>query len=176
MFPFRREPVALLSLWGEGEPGSLAGLLGGYGESVSGYGVEESVPVGNHRDWPDGQPTPGEGLLTLFRKRPDLDHAAFIRRWHGGHTPLTLEVHPVWAYIRNVVQRISVPGSPRLDGIVEEHFRRSGDLLNPARFFGGPLRMLPNMLRVWLDIRRWMDLEAIQTYLVTEVHLRGNSS
>jgi hypothetical protein len=173
VFPFRRSPLALISLWGGGPAGELAGLLGEYGQRVEGYRVQESEPVRLERGWPDGQPTPGEGLLTLLRRRPGLDDATFIRRWHGGHTPLTLEVHPVWAYVRNVVQQASVPGSPPLDGIVEEHFRRPGDLHNPLRFFGGPLWMIPNMIRVWLDIRRWLDTSDLQTYLVTEVQLRS---
>jgi hypothetical protein len=84
----------------------------------------------------------------------------------------------VWCYVRNVVDESLMEGSPPFDGIVEEHFREPRDLLSARQFFGGPLRMVPNMIRVGFDIFGFIDLLTIQTYLVTEVHLRSgiNSS
>ena len=32
-----------------------------------------------------------------------LTQATFMKRWHEGHTPLSLELHPLWNYNRNVV-------------------------------------------------------------------------
>jgi hypothetical protein len=139
---------------------------------LHGYRVAESLPLQYQRDWPLGQRTPGAGLLTLFRKKPGLSTETFLQRWHGGHTPLSLRIHPLWNYVRNVVQEPLVAHSPRWDGIVEEHFRSREDLLDVARFFGGWSAMLPNMLRVARDIWGFIDLRTIETYLVDEVHLR----
>ena len=44
-------------------------------------------------------------LLTLFRKARHVDDALFHHRWFQEHTPLTLEIHPVVGYVRNVVVR-----------------------------------------------------------------------
>lgn len=173
VIPLRRRPLALVSIWQEpGATGDWFLPLSRLGR-VSGYRVVESVPRDYERDWPEGAPTPGVGLLTLFSRRPGQDQEAFLRAWHGGHTPLSLEIHPIWRYERNLVESVILEGSPPHDGIVEEHFRQREDLLSPPRFFGGAARMLPNMLRVALDIRRFIHLPGLESYLVSEHRLRG---
>ncbi|MBN1533414.1 MAG: hypothetical protein JXA20_12170 [Spirochaetes bacterium] len=168
--PYRKERVALVSLW----DGFFAGpswaerVRNAWEGPCYGYRVEESIPLSYDRDWPPGTQTPGLGLLTLFRSRRGLCRHDFIRMWHEGHTPLGMQVHPLWNYVRNVVAAPIIPDSPELGGIVEEHFRCPGDLLDPVRFFGGFPAMIPNMVRIALDIRRWMDLGSIENYLVTE--------
>ena len=180
IIPFRRRGLALLSIWVEGAEGLEEWLsrIGATGELIGGYRVRETAPCEYERDWPDGRATPGSGLLTLLRRKPGLGDDEFFTRWFDGHTPLTLRVHPVWCYIRNVVETSSV-GSPHFDGIVEEHFRSRAHLANPALFFGGPLdgerhggidglRMIPNMARVAVDIAGFLDLTTLETYLVEE--------
>ena len=112
-------------------------------------------------------------MLTLLHRRAGLTDAEFLRRWHDGHSPLALELHPLWNYVRNVVVAPVLPGSPPLCGVVEEHCRTRDELLDPVRFFGGWLRMVPSMLRVFLDVRGFLDLAALENYLVTERWLRG---
>lgn len=131
------------------------------------YVVEQALPVAYTRNWPAMTKTPGVCLLTLFRKKRSLDHEEFIRRWHNGHTPLSLEIHPLWHYVRNVV--IQSDGK-RYDGIVEEHCRNRNSMLNPAKFFGGPLKMLPNMIRVYLDVNGFLEYGSIEPYLVSEYY------
>ena len=177
VIPLRRRPIALLSLTGAAlpDPGAVHDALALHGDEVAGYRVVESVPRAYERDWPDGQRTPGVGLLTLFRRRRGLSDEDFIARWHGGHTPLTFRIHPVWNYVRNVVESSHFDGSPPFDGIVEEHFRTRRELLRPPVFFGGPHLMVPNMVRVGLDIRRFIDLQTMEVYLVVEEHVRSAS-
>jgi hypothetical protein len=174
-FPFRRRPVALLSLSGRElpSPARCEGVLAPLAGRLAAYRVEESTPRAYDRHWPDGQQTPGVSLLTLFRRRPGLGDDELLRRWHGGHTALTLRTHPVWCYVRNVVREPLTVGAPRFDGIVEEQFRERSDLLNPARFYGGALRMAPNMVRVAVDIAGFIDLWTIETYLAAEWCLRS---
>jgi hypothetical protein len=176
VLPFRRDRLALVSLWDEAPPDEAVArwneLLAREG-AASGYRVDESVPRGYERTWPDGTDTPGGSMLTLLRRRPGLDDARFLRRWHEGHSPLALEIHPLWNYVRNVVRSPVLFGSPPVCGLVEEQFRTREDLLDPTRLFGGWVRMLPNMVRVYADVRTFLDLGALENYLVTERWLRG---
>jgi hypothetical protein len=166
--PLRRDRIALASIWTVEEAGeaerrwtervAALNFLG-----AAGYRVEESCPRSYPRDWPDGRETPGAGLLTLLNRKRGLDEAEFFRRWFEGHATLSLEMLPLWNYVRNVVRGT----------IVEEHFREADDLLRPDRFFGGPLRMLPNMLRLGRDIWGFLDLVSLRSYLVEELWLRS---
>lgn len=174
--PYKKERLAMISLW-EASPSRESQRVNracrAWDGPCHGYRVNETIPLAYERTWPAGTETPGLGLLTLFRSRQGLEKDEFLRRWHDGHSPLGMEVHPLWNYVRNVVQDQLVPGSPRCDGIVEEHCRTPQELLNPVRFFGGPLRMIPNMARIGLDIRKWMDFGSIENYLVSEQWIRG---
>jgi len=169
--PYRKERIALVSIWektASKEQEWADRVRHSWDGPCHGYRVEESIPLSYERTWPAGTQTPGLGLLTLFRARRGIGQDEFIRMWHQGHTPLGMSVHPMWNYVRNVVLAPIVPQSPDLGGFVEEHFRCTGDLLSTPRFFGGITRMIPNMVRVGLDIRKWMDLGSIENYLVTE--------
>ncbi len=185
IIPFQRRGVALISLWEAEEEriGEWAERIEdrgmAFGERVGGYRVTEALPAAYERDWPNCQDTPGLCLLTLLRRKRGMDDAELFERWHGGHTPLTLRTHPVWCYVRNAVDEPVIAGSPLFDGIVEEHFRCSAELLNPAIFFGGPHRterpalkglpaMVPNMVKVGLDIGSFLDMGSLETYLTTE--------
>ena len=176
--PFRRSPVALVSVW-TGDDGDAAAA--GWADvvrsadlgTVDGYRVEESTPRAYDRDWPDAARTRGAGLLTLLSRKKGLGDEEFFRRWFEGHSTLSLEIHPLWNYVRNVVHATTIPGSRPLDGIVEEHFRRPDDLTNPLRFFGGPLRMVPNMARVAWDIQGFLDLRTLESWYVTEYWLKS---
>ena len=122
-------------------------------------------------DW-TSEKTPGVCLLTLFRKKKNLDYHEFIDRWHNGHTPLSLKIHPLWHYSRNVVEETE-PGSIELyDGIVEEHTRTRKELMNPFKFFGNPIVILPNMLRVYFDVNGFLDYGSVEPYLTQEYILK----
>ncbi len=176
MMPFRPDRIALVSVWDEAPPDAAASRWNAvlWPEGVrAGYRVEESTPRAYRRDWPLCSDTPGGSMLTLLHRRHGLSDAEFLRRWHAGHSPLALEIHPLWNYVRNVVAAPVLPGSPPVCGIVEEQFRTRADLLDPARLFGGFTRMVPNMVRVYRDVRGFLDLAALENYLVTERWLRA---
>ena len=174
LFPFKDEPFALFNVYDEGEdPSRFTEALQGAGRSVSGYAVEEAYPVTYEKVWRDGQPTPSPILVTMLRKKPGITDDEYLDRWHNGHTPLSLEVHPLWYYQRNVVLEPVTEGAEPSDGIVLEACPTRNDLLNPARFFGGPLKMVPNMLRVAKDIKGFLDMKRIENFYATEYHLRS---
>jgi hypothetical protein len=169
VIPFRRKKVAVISVSMESE--SVVPEL----PSMEGFGgafsVTEAIPVGYKKEWKDEEETPGIGLLTLFHMKKGIDYRTFIERWHNSHTPISLKLHPLWNYNRNVVKSKLTDHSFWYDGIVEEHFRSRKDLLNVFRFFGKPHRILKNMLLVYTDTRSFIDYKKMETYLVAEYHI-----
>lgn len=145
---------------------------------IDGYLVTESMPLRYpDRDWPDGETTPGPVLLTLFTQPDGLTDDAFFARWHGSHTPLSFEIHPLWRYERNVVVRRLTLGAPPWRGIVKESFRRVEDLTDPMRLFsadGDADRMKDNARRSLEDGARFLDLDGgVQTYALEERIIRS---
>jgi hypothetical protein len=135
----------------------------------AGYLVTESVPRDfDRRDWPDLVRSPGLVMISVFPQPERLSRAEFIARWHGSHTPLSLEVHPLWRYVRNVVARTLTPGAAELAGIVEEHVREAADLLEPARFYGGAERAGANMRRILDDAKSFLDLERVTSVVTSQ--------
>lgn len=171
VIPFKKRKIAVTSLTREKGPAlDLITKEAGY---AGGYTVDEAIPVAYQRTWGDGEPTPGECLLTLFHRKPGIDQDTFIKRWHEGHTPLSLKLHPLWNYNRNVVRGVLTEHSAWYDGIVEEQFRVSADLLNPFIFFGPPLQVPVHMYQVLMDTRSFIDMKRIETYLATEIHFKS---
>ncbi len=174
LFPFKRQPIAIFNVYDEADnPSRYVEALQSAASSVSGYEVDEAYPVAYDRVWKDGEPTPSPILLTMLRKKAGVTSDEYIRRWHGGHTPLSLQIHPLWYYQRNVIHKAVTDGAEPSDGIVLEACRTRGDLLNPTRFFGGALEMVPNMLRVANDIKGFLDMKKTETFYATEYHLRS---
>ena len=171
VIPFKREKIAVISL--TCKTNSSIDLITQADGYVGAYVVEEALPVAYKKDWEDGSPTPGVCLLTLFHKKQGLDQETFINRWHHSHTPLSLRLHPLWNYNRNVVNRISSEDSKWYDGIVEEQFQKPSDLLNPFVFFGPPLKVPLHMYQVLKDTRSFIDMRKIETYLSTEIHFKS---
>ena len=183
IIPFRKSKIGVLSLYFE-DGISVAGLqrineqckseLKTEDGRIAGiYSVDEAIPVAYKKTWEDAELTPGICLLTLFRRKPGMSHAAFLDRWHNSHTPLSLRIHPLWHYSRNVVLETGTTGNEMWEGIVEEHFRRRTHLLNPFVFFGNPITMIPNMVKVYRDTKAFIDYKTIETYVVREVIIKS---
>ncbi|MBL8684625.1 MAG: EthD domain-containing protein [Myxococcales bacterium] len=177
LVPFRREGFAMVSV--RAEPAAIDALrtsLASMGRLAC-YRVDESVPRARARTEPAGSIAAGPALVTLFRKHPKLDRETFLREWHGHHTPLALEVHPLVGYVRNVVRDLIDEEAPSWDGIVIESFARDADVRSTVRFFGGPTasraRAVINAIRVGLHASSFLDLRTIENHLVTERALDG---
>ena len=171
IIPFRQCKIAAISIYKNNhEPvEELRKTEGFYGA----YRVTEALPVAYQKSWKDGEPTPGACLLTLFSKKKNIDYQTFIHRWHNGHTPLSLRIHPLWNYVRNVVNESIYEDSAWFDGIVEEQVKKTTDLLNPFRFFGNPLIIIPRMLMVYSDTKSFIDYPGMETYLASEYHIKS---
>ena len=171
IIPFKKTKVAVISLTceqnfqdeGLKETDGFAGV----------FEVTEALPVRYTKTWEDGEATPGVCLLTLFNRKKNIDYSTFIDRWHNSHTPLSLKLHPLWHYNRNVVDKKGEENVENWDGIVEEHFKSKADLFNPFKFFGKPLSMIPNMIEVYRDTNSFLDYKTIEPYLTTEYYIKS---
>jgi hypothetical protein len=170
--PASKQPVALVSLWSDAAASTWSERIAAWGLPFSGYRVRESTPRAYVRDWPDGQATPGLCMLTLFRRRKRITQEEFLRRWHDIHSPIALRTHPIWNYLRNVVEEPLTQDAPPWAGIVEEHFRLPAELTDPRRFFGGVLNMLPAVLHVVWQTSTFLDLLTLRNHLLREHWLR----
>jgi len=172
VIPFRNQKIASVSVWQNNSafPELVLKIQGLSGA----YKVTEALPVSYQKNWKDGEPTPGVCLFTIFKQKKGISYDTFIDRWHNSHTPLSLRLHPLWNYSRNVVTEKLTVTSAEWDGIVEEHFRTKSDLINPFKFFGKPLTIVQNMLEVYKDTNAFLDYKTIETYLATEYHILSN--
>lgn len=158
---------ASVSLWLDSldQRTALEQALRAISARVDGYLVTESMPLRcPDRDWPDGTRSPGVTLWTAFPKPDRVSDEEFYARWHGSHTPLSFEIHPLWEYTRNAVARVLTPGAPPYRAIVEERFRTLEELVDPMKFFGSA----ENVQRVLTDIATFSDLEAMNTAPMSE--------
>ena len=174
LIPFKQNKVAVMSIcWKDGS-GSASELFNEI--PLNGrYEVEEAVPVAYKKNWSDGSQTPGICLLTLFRKKPGISWSEFLDRWHNGHTPLSLKIHPLWNYNRNVVVKTLKEGGEHWDGIVEEQFATRSDLLNPIKFFGNPLIMPYRMWQVYADVNSFLEYKSVEPYFAQEIILKSSA-
>ena len=127
VIPFKKGKIAAISLYSD-ESGIQDKIVNEPGFS-GGYNVEEAIPVAYEKYWYEMQKTPGVCLLTLFQKKKGINWDTFLDRWHNSHTPLSLKIHPLWNYNRNVVNEKITDDSYDWNGIVEEHFRTTSDSL-----------------------------------------------
>jgi len=171
IIPFKKKKVAVISVKHE-DAIQLKGIKQVEGFTGA-FEVTEALPVAYAKTWKDGEATPGICLLTLFNQKAGIDYGTFIDRWHNSHTPLSLKLHPLWHYNRNVVEVRDSVNTENWDGIVEEHFKTRAELLNPFKFFGKPLHIIPNMIEVYRDTNSFLDYKNIEPYLAKEYHLKS---
>ena len=171
IIPFKKTKLAAISILKEGHTPEEK-LIKEKGFSGA-YLVEEAIPVSYDKNWKDMETTPGICLLTLFKQKKGINYDAFIDRWHNSHTPLSLKIHPLWHYNRNVVKKKLTPDSANWDGVVDEHMRTKSELLNPFKFFGNPFVIIPRMINVYTDTKSFLDYKTIEPYLAREIYIKS---
>lgn len=132
----------------------------------AGYEVLRAIPVNYEKDWPDGDASPGIKQMTLLQKRKDLAYEEFKDYWFCSHTPLALDINPIWRYERNEVVKAMTADAPPYNGIVGLHFQSDEDLTDLNRFFGG--NFLVNSLRIGVDVYNFIDMKSIEVIAMTE--------
>jgi hypothetical protein len=164
--------TALASLWLDSYQDLPELLPGG-----SSWLVCESVPqpYGDAFTWPEGSPSAGLSIVTLFDKPGQVSEEEFYRCWHELHRLTTAQCHPFTSYVRNEVVRPLTVGAPRLRGIVTESAPSEADFLEPDRFYasaGDPERLRANQKRVFEEVVQFIDMGTIQVTPMTEVVVR----
>jgi hypothetical protein len=173
---------ATVNLWLDSldDRGPFEAVLAGAADRIAGYLVTESVPLAyQDRTWPDGERSPGVKQITMFDRRADIGDTQFFAGWHGSHTPLTFEIHPICLYVRHAIARPLTDGAPRWRGIVEEGLREVEDLTDPMRYFsagGSPEALEHNVKLVMDDVSTFLDLESVESYATAEHILRSAPS
>ena len=171
VIPFKKGKIAALSVYKDDSDICNELVIE---EGFSGvYFADEAIPVAYEKDWEDLNYTPGVCLLTFFKQKKGISYETFIDRWHNSHTPLSLAIHPLWNYNRNVVGDVLTTDIDNWDGIVEEQFKDRSDLLNPVKFFGNPLIMPYRMWQVYSDTKSFLDYKSIEPYFATEIHIKS---
>lgn len=87
---------------------------------------------------------------------------------------MSLRVHPLWHYERNVVVRPLPGDAASCDGIVSEACPTRQHLLDPRHFYGGTWVMVPNMVRIFVDLLGFLDLGRTEVYFAVERVWRRN--
>lgn len=167
-----RQLLASLSVWMDclDARANIEEILLGLALPFHGYLVTESVPRDYSRiTWELGDKSPGVTLVAAFRKPGRLSDAEFYRRWHEGHTKLSLEVHPLWRYVRNAVARPLTAAAPPFRAIVEERVRSVQDL-SPGAFYQGQQQTVTDDLRgfVDFDVADQMRIELMSEYIILD--------
>lgn len=162
----------LVSLVGDPAAASaVESMLAAAGFFVAIYRAETALPVTYERTWPEGETSPGLVQLTFLRRKVRMDDDAFYAAWHDVHTPLAMEIHPLWRYARHTVREVVTAGAPPFEGIVELHFRHDEDVTDPVRFYGGDAA---NAKRIAQDVRSWIDFGTIEVVHGRERVLRDH--
>ncbi|MCE2390185.1 MAG: EthD domain-containing protein [Proteobacteria bacterium] len=163
---------ASVSLWLSSldDRAPLEEILDGLAARKAGYLVTESVPRDyTDRDWADGERSPGVTLVAAFPKPDHIDDETFFRQWHGSHTPLSLEIHPLYRYIRNSVARALTPGAPAFRAIVEERVRTMREFADPELFYGSA----EGQRLAHDDLLTFTDFESMHSTVMSEYILQS---
>ena len=143
-------------------------LLKPLARHLAGFVVTESVPLARSGFSPSpGRRNPGVVLVTALKRRSGLDSETFYARWHGSHTPLSLEVHPLLHYVRNTVARSLTPHGAGIEGIVDESVESVAVLADPVAFY----RSEEDRARVVRDLLSFTELETLTVSLMSEYTL-----
>lgn len=128
----------------------------------------------NKRDWPDGDRSPSVLAVTLLTRPKKLDHAEWIRRWHGGMSPVSERLQPRAKYVRNVVMGLLTDDTPEYDGIVEEAWPSAEHITNQYLFYcaSNPFQLVSHMAQMIRVITRFHQMRKIRTVTMSEYLMR----
>ena len=158
---------ATVSVWLDSldERRPVEALLREMAPKLAGYLAAESIPREYaERDWADGERSPGVALVTAFPRPDRLDDQTFFECWHGSHTPLSLEIHPLTRYVRNTLARPLTPEAPPYRALVSESVDSLATFCDPVAFYGSK----ENQARAVADLARFVDFGELRTVVMSE--------
>lgn len=175
-------PVALVSVWLDGDAGACVACVQRAGFTVAAYEVDESVPTtygdNEHappRDWPDGVRSRGVTAVSLIEKHPGLTEEEWLRRWFGRMSPVSGRIQPRTRYVRNRVVRAVTADAPPWAAIVEECWPSPAHVSNPFLFYGAtnPLTLVWNSLQILAAVTSFTRIWRVRTFMASEWFIRS---
>ncbi len=128
--------------------------LADLGARIWAWRVTEEVPK-------DGTESCSVAMVSLMRRNPSMDHAAFRRHWTERHAPLALRRHiGLHDYHQYVVEETLTTDTPEIDGIAVLGFVSRADF--DDRFFDSDA----GRAEIMEDVARFMDRPGRETTLV----------
>lgn len=128
--------------------------------------VEAAVRDYDAMNWAPGSASPGATLLALFRRKAGMSHDEFRARWTD-HSKLSIRLHPLVRYHRNlIVHRVLGEGGD-WDGIVEERVGSLEDLA-PERFYigEGAREWASADIETFIDVAKGMRCNLLTEYIL----------
>ena len=113
--------TSVVSVWTDGSPASVVGVLRPLGTTIAGWQVDERQPL-VPPDVPDGQRTDALAQVAFLRRPDALPYDDWLAHWQGPHTQTAIETQATFGYIQNRVTAKLTDDSPDVDAIVEELF------------------------------------------------------
>jgi hypothetical protein len=158
-------------------------ILRAAGFRCAGYLVNESIYTeygdnrhAGHRNWADGQRSPGIVTVTLMERPKRLSREEWIRRWHGRQSPVSAAMQPRTRYIRNVLINAITPNAPPYEGFVEEAWPSARHITNYFLFYGAgrnPFKLMWNMIAMLRSVTCFLDLNRIRATVTSEYILKS---
>jgi hypothetical protein len=172
----RLDPSAVVSLWVDSAVGHVAleSILRMLMPRLAGWLALESVPLRNTtHEVRLGERLPGLYTVAFLEKPATLDHATWLSRWQGDHTPIAIETQRTFLYVQNVLVRALTPDAPAWAAIVEEAFPAEA-ATDPLRFYAAstPAELAIQQQRMVASCERFIDFARFETipmstYVVT---------
>lgn len=163
---------ALVSFWLQSidDRGPCEAALEGAGRRLAGYLVCESRPLVHERV--PGARSPGMNQVTCIARKSGLSDDAFFDYWTTEHKRVAVETQATTGYVRNVVVRPLLPGSPAWDAIVEETFPIEA-LTDPKVFYAAPddATLRANLERMMQSCQRFLDFGPMECTHMSEYTL-----
>jgi hypothetical protein len=135
-----------------------------------GYLVTESVPR-----WQPGAAegivTAGFQLLSILHRPDSMTHQQFVDHWVNSHLALSLDTHPQWTYVRNIITQPLNDGALPFDAVCEHGFAHPEHLTDPRYFYGAgddPELLAKNREMIGADAVRFVDTQRTRSQTTVE--------
>jgi hypothetical protein len=171
--------VACLSVWTScsDEVGEAEAVFAEFFEDFAGYLVTEAVPrAASDHGTSLSASRPGVILTSLLYRARSMTHDEFVDYWQLVHQPMSLRIHPQRAYVRNVVARTLTSDAPGIDGVCEEGFASTADILDNSRFYGADVDITTwqqNRTTIGEDVPLFLDTARTTSTIMREYRLRA---
>ena len=142
---------------------------------IAGYAVSEVTVLPIAEAQPDGVPVPGFSQIALFRKLPGIAYEGFLEIWMRDQSKVGPQTQEIFYYGQNIVVRALTPGSPPLDGIVDECYPIEAltDHLVYWRANGSEETYKANLKREMDNVARFLDGDSVSVFVASTYRFGG---